>query len=58
MMGLVVMFGHMSIGAVVAAEGSAAGLTGAEVDPVVAGLDTFFTSVFGGGLEGREFLDM
>jgi len=46
--GLMVMPGHMSVGGIIAAKSSAAGLTDPEVHPFIARLDTFFTDILFG----------
>ena len=45
MMSLMVVFGHMCIGRVVATEGDAASLAGPEMYPVSAVFDTFLTDI-------------
>jgi hypothetical protein len=47
----VVVFGHMLVRGCVTAKGDAAGLTGAKMDPLAAGLYTFFADIFFGELE-------
>jgi len=45
MVGLVVVFGHMPVGRIIATQGSAAGLADPEVHPLIARLYTFFTDI-------------
>jgi len=44
--GPVEVFGHMLVPGIVTAQGNPAGLTGTQVDPCAARLDTFFANVF------------
>src|SRR6186713_1339657 len=45
MMRLMVVFGHMRLGRIVTAQSNATGLAGAQVHPVPAMLDAFFTDI-------------
>jgi hypothetical protein len=46
--GLMIVPGHMPVGRIIAAEGSAAGLADPEVNPFITRLYTFFTDMLRG----------